>query len=343
MKPINRTIIKNIIYRCPLANINKIKNLNIYNKSPNHELYNNEAYYYILKPKGRKSYLWFTYYKKKLIAILIIINNKDITDSSNEFYDLELVFDNTLCYNNVLLYGYYFKYNNKSQIANYFIIENIYNFNNYNDLIYSNNYNLCFLNKLSLFNHIMPKIRTNNNSNSNNSSNNSSNNIKIPVIVNNIDDVYKIINNLNYNVYCINSYSKDKYLGHYIFNNKKFTYFATFKITPCINNDIYNLHIINHNKIEYYSIALIDSYKTSKFMNNLFRIIKENNNLDYLEESDDENEFENINEAKFVNLEKSYNIECEYNVKFKKWIPRKLSNNNIINKNELYKLITKKI
>ena len=331
MKPIDKTTIKNILYRCPLSNINKIKNLNIYNKPPNNELYNSLAKYYVLKPKGRKSYVWFTYYKKNLLALLIIMNNKDIADSSNEFYDLEVEFDNTLCYNNVLLYGYYFKYNHKSQIANYFVIENIYNFNNYNSLLFSNNYNLCFSNKISLFNHIMPKITNKNN-----------NNIKIPIIVDNIDSVYKVINNLNYNVYCINSYSKNNYLGQYIFNNKKINYFATFKITPCINNDIYNLYITNYNKEEYYSIALIDSYKTSKFMNNLFRNIKENKNLDLLEESDDDDEFEDTSEGKFVNLTKSYNIECEYNLKFKKWIPRKLSNNNVINKNDLHKLITKK-
>ena len=177
----------------------------------------------------------------------------------------------------------------------------------------------------------MPKITNKNN-----------NNIKVPIIVDNIDSVYKVINSLNYNIYCINSYSKNNYLGQYVFNNKKFTYLATFKITPCINNDIYNLYITNYNKEEYYSIALIDSYKTSKFMNNLFRNIKENKNLDLLEESDDNDEFEDVNEAKFVNLTKSYNIECEYNLKFKKWIPRKLSNNNVINKNDLHKLITKK-
>jgi hypothetical protein len=63
-------------------------------------------------------------------------------------------------------------------------------------------------------------------------------------------------------------------------------------------------------------------------MNKLFRIIKENNNLDALEESDDEEEFENEKEDRFVYLNKEYKMECVYNYKFKKWKPVKLADNN---------------
>ena len=77
-------------------------------------------------------------------------------------------------------------------------------------------------------------------------------------------------------------------------------------------------------------------------MNNLFRNIKENKNLDYLEESDEEEDFENIENNKYVYLEKTYNIECIYSYKFKKWIPLKISKNNIINKNNLELILNKK-
>ena len=72
-------------------------------------------------------------------------------------------------------------------------------------------------------------------------------------------------------------------------------------------------------------------------MNKLFRIIKENQNLDALEESDDEEEFENDNLDKFVHLNKSYKMVCQFNYKFKKWVPIKLSNQEakIVNANEL--------
>ena len=77
-------------------------------------------------------------------------------------------------------------------------------------------------------------------------------------------------------------------------------------------------------------------------MNNLFRNIKENHNLDNLEESDEEEDFENIEINKYVYLEKTYNIECIYSYTFKKWIPQKISKNNIINKSDLEIILNKK-
>ena len=62
-------------------------------------------------------------------------------------------------------------------------------------------------------------------------------------------------------------------------------------------------------------------------MNKLFRNIKENDNLDKLEESDDEDEFENPNIDKFVNLERSFKMKCHYNKRFKKWTPLEVVNN----------------
>jgi hypothetical protein len=63
-------------------------------------------------------------------------------------------------------------------------------------------------------------------------------------------------------------------------------------------------------------------------MNNLFRNIKENKNLDALEESDSEEEFENDRADKFVFLEKVLYMVCIYNNKFRKWVPTRLANKN---------------
>jgi hypothetical protein len=84
-----------------------------------------------------------------------------------------------------------------------------------------------------------------------------------------------------------------------------------FKVTPDIQNDIYNLLVYNNGKEEFYDIAFIPDYKTSIMMNKLFRKIKENNYLDALEESDNEDEFENERIDKYVYLEKSYKMVCE--------------------------------
>jgi hypothetical protein len=43
-------------------------------------------------------------------------------------------------------------------------------------------------------------------------------------------------------------------------------------------------------------------------MNQLFRNIKENKNLDYIEESDDEADFEDVREDRFVDLKKKKNL-----------------------------------
>ena len=102
---------------------------------------------------------------------------------------------------------------------------------------------------------------------------------------------------------------------------------TVFLVRPDIQNDIYYLFCLNSQlKEEQYSIAHIPDYNTSVMMNNLFRIIKENKNLDALEESDDEEEFEKENIDKFVHLNKSYKMSCQFNYKFKKWTPIKLAN-----------------
>ena len=43
--------------------------------------------------------------------------------------------------------------------------------------------------------------------------------------------------------------------------------------------------------------------------------------MDYLEESEDEDDFEDIREDKFVNLEKRVNMICVFNTKYHKWTP----------------------
>jgi hypothetical protein len=100
-----------------------------------------------------------------------------------------------------------------------------------------------------------------------------------------------------------------------------------FLVRPDIQDDIYYLFCLNKQlKEEQYGFAHIPDYNTSVMMNKLFRVIKENQNLDALEESDDEEEFENEDIHKFVHLNKSYNMVCVFNYKFKKWVPIKLAN-----------------
>jgi hypothetical protein len=90
-----------------------------------------------------------------------------------------------------------------------------------------------------------------------------------------------------------------------------------FNITPDVQPDIY---FLTKNGKDC-GVACIPNYATSVMMNKLFRNLKENDNLDTLEESDDEEEFENENPHKFVYLERTFEMLCQYNEKFKKWVP----------------------
>ena len=111
------------------------------------------------------------------------------------------------------------------------------------------------------------------------------------------------------------------------FSKPQYKYPSIFQVVADIQFDIYHLFAYGYNnKSVYYGVACIPNYKTSVFMNQLFRNIKENKNLDLIEESDDEDEFENMNEDKFVDVEKVLLMECVFNTKFKKWIPTRLVN-----------------
>jgi hypothetical protein len=103
--------------------------------------------------------------------------------------------------------------------------------------------------------------------------------------------------------------------------------YKIFIVSADIQNDIYHLtdptdpYSKQPLETDVKLVASIPDYKTSVMMNSLFRKIKENKSLDALEESDDEDEFENTNIDKFVDLSKKIKMKCVFNHKFKKWTP----------------------
>ena len=92
---------------------------------------------------------------------------------------------------------------------------------------------------------------------------------------------------------------------------------AVFKVTADIQNDVYHLFATDG----YINIAYIGSRDSSVFMNGLFRTIRENENIDYGEESEDEEMFQNTNLDKYVDLKKECKMHCVYHAKFRKWVP----------------------
>lgn len=131
----------------------------------------------------------------------------------------------------------------------------------------------------------------------------------------------------------------------FAFGNSQFKLPTVFIATADMQFDIYYLHATKSNhagKVSYgplsgpsgsgsgststsgsvcVGIAGIPSYRTSRMMNAIFRRIRENANLDFIEESEDEAEFENTDETKFVDLNLAVPIECVFNSKFNKWEP----------------------
>ena len=149
----------------------------------------------------------------------------------------------------------------------------------------------------------------------------------LPLINTKKDLILKEIKELPYEIYSIQYISfKNEYI--YFEKIKKNEKRKVFLVSACKNSDIYYLKYKKKNKYVLYDTTLILSYKLSVFMNKIFRNIIENENIDLIEESDDENEFENISDNKFLkNIEKP--MECIFNEKFKSWIP--LSINKIKN------------
>jgi len=100
---------------------------------------------------------------------------------------------------------------------------------------------------------------------------------------------------------------------------------TVFHVKPDRQFDIYHLYAYGQNNaLVYCGVAGIPTYHISVMMNRVFRNIRENENLDFIEESDDETDFEDVNEDKYVALTKSANIECTFHGKTKKWVPARI-------------------
>jgi len=110
------------------------------------------------------------------------------------------------------------------------------------------------------------------------------------------------------------------------FSKPAYRYPAIFNITADPQLDLYHLYAYGGPGVAIYcGLAAIQTFKSSVFMNKLFRRIRENDNLDLAEESEDEADFENMDADKYVNLNAVIPVECIFNQKHKKWMPVRLA------------------
>lgn len=277
---------------------------------------------YLLIPNGIRALAWITYYKNTNLCLILQLDKNNII---KKIESTLLCFDKSLSYG-TLIYGTYFNINQQKC----FTCE---------DILYYKNvfvHNLNFIKRLNLLKNIF-KNEINQNCYTNKFTL-----FALPIISNNYNDIINSIPDINYNIKgikFINFYSK-KDIGIQLIKQKR-NVECVFLIKPQIKFDIYDIYCWDHkeNAIENYGIASIPNYKTSVMMNNLYRKIKENKNLDLLEESDSEEEFENNNIDKFVHLNKSFYFKCVFLKKFRKWKPIEcVESSKLLSKNEILKL-----
>jgi len=281
--------------------------------------------YFLLIPQGVKSILWFTSYKDKYYCVTININKYNKLDNLNIY---SACFNKELAKEITIFIGYEFSIPNKNN--KFFSITDIlfYKGINYKNYLYEKKLKIL----INIFNNDIKQIYLNKNSLI----------IGLPVIIDNLKKLEEEKNNCIYNlggiIYIQNHLASSYGISFY---NINIPIHATFHIKANIQMDIYDMYIYDNNKLIFYDNLLINSYPNSVYMNSLFRNIKENKNLDLLEESDSDSDFENINEDKYVDLKKYINIKCKFNNKFKKWIPMEISKELVINKKELYNILKK--
>lgn len=269
-----------------------------YNKNINRKVY---ADFYQIIPKGQKALLWFTYIHKKNVCLVLKLDYKG---NIKEIEQYVLCFDSILSYGTIL-YGTILKIKGQAifciEDSHYYRGKNIERKSPQEKLEI---YKTMFETELSQTIYTTKFIKP-----------------VLAYMTKDYDSIKKTVETLPYRVYGI-KYIRNKYYIGVEKISYEFKQEAVFSVKPSINSDIYNLYALDNvgNKV-LHNIAYIASYKKSVYMNSLFRNIKENNNLDLLEESDDDDEFENISHDRYVNLDKEIVMKCVYNNKFKKWEP----------------------
>lgn len=273
---------------------------------------------YFLIPKGKKHLVWFSYFQDKKVCIFVEMNPGAQKSIANMFI-VPQIFEKKLVLGTIL-FGTLFSMNGKS----FFSTENVHYYRGKSVESYTE------LSKLNLLKHIFENelqqtILTNNGIC-----------IGLPIIESSFENAIASAKQVPYEIYSIQqrNFQENKQL----YNSTLYKTSQTdenenrfFVIKADVQNDVYHLYAKNkYSHLEKYDVAAIPDYKTSVMMNKLFRNIKENANLDALEESDDDEEFENISEDKFVFLDKSVTMECCFQKRTNTYVPIQASSNGTI-------------
>lgn len=297
-------------------------------------------------PQGKKGYIWFTFDKYHDISYLFELNrDKKIVKGLR----INIKFDKELALG-TLLYGTIVSDENNNQVA--FVIEDVIYYKGISLQVANQLHKLCFTHKLfqnientdsdtiqikaplmwqvSLTNNdqnypcIMPCKYGNDLPYQLHHIQYRSSTIKMPLINVFIPRKGTVVS-LPSQPTVIPKFHFDYMPVRMTMSKPQYKYPTIFQVTADIQFDIYHLFAYGRNNERmYYNVAYIPDYKTSVFLNGVFRKIRENDNLDYIEESDDEDDFQNIKEDKYVDVNKTVLFECMFHRKFKKWVPMRI-------------------
>jgi len=282
-------------------------------------------------PTGKKYIAWFTFeYEHNVLYLFELNKEKKIAFG----YKVPLEFPLQLAYGTIL-YGTFLDF--------CFVIEDIHYYMGINVC------KCCFYEKLQYLHEIFNKIEKMPNfefvipymSINNDSMNKDIDTIKkLPYNIHHIQyrSLYKISPYLNHVlVFKIEQKKKNDALPIFTmpmkmdFRKPAYKSTCVFLVSANLQYDVYNLYVFGKQGSKvFYNLAYIPDYKTSVKMNSIFRKIKENENLDYIEESDDEDDFENPDVDKYVDLQKIIPMKCVYMRKFRKWKPLEIAHNEKI-------------
>ena len=275
------------------------------------------ADFFMIQPKGIRSYLWFTYMGGKNVCLVMQLNK------NGNVRDLEIYpacFDATLASSTGSLFiGTHFLHNRQ----HFFTTEDVI-------LYKGTRVSFCpFHDKLAIMKEMFAKHVAQKSYNTNFIT------IGLPCWCPNYTNALQTIDTLPYPVYGIRAFNsrnkKETCCGIYLVREKqgeKQNVEGIFRVKASLYSDIYHLYCFDYNDKSVYSTAAVPSYRRSVQLNDIFRRVKENANLDLLEESDDEEEFENIEEDKFVDTNKHVVMKCVYHKKFRKWEPVEVITNS---------------
>ena len=273
---------------------------------------------YLTIPKGQKFFAWFKCWNNKNVCFLLKIDSK--TKNILDVNVFSCVFDYSLCSGKgTVLYGTIIK--NK---ANIFNIEDIFYYKNRNISYFNFNRKLEYLENFCKYDISQTCYKKNDLI------------FGLPIMNNNFESLIRNIADLSYPIYCIQHRSLFKRRPYL---NLRYNNFVSkeeyFSVSPCIGEDLYMLSCLDTHTIIEHNYAYIPDYKTSVFMNSLFRRIIENEDLDKLEESEDEEDFENVEEDKFIYSDKKLVMKCAFVPKFNLWKPIEVCEHKISNKRDI--------